>query len=139
AGGDHAERAAFKSYGANLGLAFQLIDDVLDYGGNSAELGKEAGDDFRAGKITLPIVLAYRRGSEQAGALWRRALEGDGIGADAPGGPIGLMRSRRALEGPAERGRRFGAVARDALAPCPEPAHRAARLGAVDFGIARAY
>ena len=58
------ERAAFKSYGANLGLVFQLIDDVLDYAGDASDLGKSVGDDFREGKITLPLVLSYRRGSD---------------------------------------------------------------------------
>ncbi len=65
-----AERAAFRSYGANLGLVFQLIDDVLDYGGNSNDLGKAIGDDFREGKITLPLVLAYRRGSDEDRDFW---------------------------------------------------------------------
>ena len=54
AGRGRAERAAFRSYGTNLGLAFQLVDDALDYGGSSANLGKRVGDDFREGKITLP-------------------------------------------------------------------------------------
>jgi len=59
------ERAACRSYGTNLGIAFQLIDDALDYGGSSASLGKNVGDDFREGKITLPVVLSLaprRRG-----------------------------------------------------------------------------
>ena len=57
------DRAALRSYGMNLGLAFQLIDDALDYGGSSKELGKNVGDDFREGKVTLPVILAYRRGT----------------------------------------------------------------------------
>ena len=57
-----AEIAACRGYGVNLGIAFQLIDDALDYGGKSAKLGKNVGDDFREGKITLPVVLSFRRG-----------------------------------------------------------------------------
>ena len=57
AGRERAEQAACRSYGANLGIAFQLVDDALDYGGASATLGKKVGDDFREGKITLPVVL----------------------------------------------------------------------------------
>jgi octaprenyl-diphosphate synthase len=64
AGRPKAEWAACRSYGANLGIAFQLIDDALDYGGTAAKLGKNVGDDFREGKITLPVVLSFRRGSE---------------------------------------------------------------------------
>jgi octaprenyl-diphosphate synthase len=63
AGKPKADEAAARSYGMNLGIAFQLIDDALDYGGSSAKLGKNVGDDFREGKITLPVVLAFRRGN----------------------------------------------------------------------------
>ena len=59
-----AEAAACRSFGMNLGIAFQLVDDVLDYGGKAAKLGKNVGDDFREGKITLPVVLAFRRGND---------------------------------------------------------------------------
>src|SRR5690348_15427487 len=60
AGRPKAEQAACRSYGMNLGIAFQLVDDALDYGGKAAKLGKNIGDDFREGKITLPVVLAFR-------------------------------------------------------------------------------
>ena len=75
AGGAKAEQAACRSYGTNLGIAFQLVDDALDYGGASAKLGKNVGDDFREGKITLPVVLSFRRGSEEERGFWRRTLE----------------------------------------------------------------
>ena len=68
------EQAAMKSYGRTLGIAFQLVDDALDYGGDSARLGKSVGDDFREGKITLPVILSYRRGSEEERAFWQRTL-----------------------------------------------------------------
>src|SRR3546814_15316341 len=70
-----AEEEALEGYGMNLGIAFQLIDDVLDYSAKQAELGKTVGDDFREGKISLPVVLAWRRGSEREGEFWRRAME----------------------------------------------------------------
>ena len=75
AGRPKAEQAACRSYGMNLGIAFQLVDDALDYGGMAAKLGKNVGDDFREGKITLPVVLSFRRGSESERAFWRRVLE----------------------------------------------------------------
>ena len=59
-----AEQTALKSYGRNLGIAFQLVDDALDYSGDSASLGKAVGDDFREGKITLPVILCFRRGRQ---------------------------------------------------------------------------
>jgi octaprenyl-diphosphate synthase len=138
-GNKRSERAAFRSYGANLGLAFQLIDDALDYGGSSAELGKQVGDDFREGKITLPVVLAYRRGSNADRAFWKRALEEEDIRDGDLEQAIGLMREHDAIADTIERARHFGAVARDALAPFSDGAHKAALLEAVDFCISRAH
>ena len=74
AGKEKVELAACRSFGMNLGIAFQLVDDALDYGGKSAKLGKNVGDDFREGKITLPVVLSFRRGSESERAFWNRTL-----------------------------------------------------------------
>jgi octaprenyl-diphosphate synthase len=136
---ERAERAAFRSYGTNLGLAFQLIDDALDYGGASEELGKRTGDDFREGKITLPVVLSYRRGSDEDRVFWDRVLAAGQIEDGDFEKAVGLMRRQRAIDDTVERARHFGAVARDALAPFPESAHKAALLEAVDFCIARAY
>ena len=75
AGATRTDRAALRSYGINLGLAFQLIDDALDYGGSAKDLGKNVGDDFREGKVTLPVILAYRRGSVEERAFWKSAIE----------------------------------------------------------------
>jgi octaprenyl-diphosphate synthase len=133
------ERAAFRSYGTNLGLAFQLIDDALDYGGSSAELGKQVGDDFREGKITLPVVLSYRRGSDADRTFWRRVLVEGKIGEGDLDHAIALMRNHRAIDDTIERARHFGDVARDALAPFPDSSHRSALLEAVDFCIGRAH
>ena len=69
AGRPKAEQAACRSFGMNLGVAFQLVDDALDYGGKAARLGKNVGDDFREGKITLPVVLAL-----SARLRWRTRL-----------------------------------------------------------------
>ena len=139
AGQGRAERAAFRSYGTNLGLAFQLIDDALDYGGSSSDLGKKVGDDFREGKITLPVVLAYRRGSETERSFWQRALERGEIADGDLDRAIALLRSHRAIDDTVERARHFGSVARDALAPLPDSPHKAALLDVVDFCIERAY
>jgi octaprenyl-diphosphate synthase len=139
AGGDRAMRAAFRSYGTNLGLAFQLIDDALDYGGSSADLGKQVGDDFREGKITLPVVLAYRRGSDMERDFWRRVLEKGEIADGDLDRAIALLRSHRAIEDTVERARHYGDVARDALAPFPDSAHRDALVEVVDFCIERAH
>jgi len=69
-----AEIQALRAYGLNLGLAFQLVDDALDYGGQSEVLGKNAGDDFREGKATLPLLLAIARTTGREDAFWERAV-----------------------------------------------------------------
>jgi len=68
------ERAALKDYGMKLGLAFQLVDDALDYGGMESALGKSIGDDFREGKVTLPVIRAYHAASGEDKAFWERVI-----------------------------------------------------------------
>ncbi|MGB7404173.1 MAG: polyprenyl synthetase family protein, partial [Pacificimonas sp.] len=66
---------SLESYGRNLGIAFQLVDDAIDYAGDAATMGKDAGDDFREGKLTLPVILAYKRGDDEARRFWRNSIE----------------------------------------------------------------
>jgi octaprenyl-diphosphate synthase len=132
-----AEQSACRSFGMNLGIAFQLVDDALDYGGKAAKLGKNVGDDFREGKITLPVVLSFRRGSEAERVFWRRALEdGDASEADLEHA-IGLMTKHRALEDTIQRARHYGAIAKDALALFPASPMKEALEETVEFCIAR--
>ncbi len=139
AGRERAEQAACRSYGANLGIAFQLVDDALDYGGASATLGKKVGDDFREGKITLPVVLSFRRGSEAERAFWKRTLEKGEIADGDLEQAVGIMRKHRAIEDTIERARHYGAMARDALALFPNDEMKDALIEAVDFCIARTH
>jgi octaprenyl-diphosphate synthase len=134
-----AEQAACRAYGMNLGIAFQLVDDVLDYGGTSVSLGKNVGDDFREGKITLPIVLAFRRGTEEERVFWKRALEDGDVSEDDLATALAILRRHRALEDTLERARHYGAMARDALALFPKSPMKHALLQVVDFCIARAH
>lgn len=137
AGAGSDERAALRSYGLNLGLAFQLVDDVLDYGGNEGDLGKNVGDDFREGKITLPVLLAYRRGSDDERAFWKKSLEDGDNGAERLEKARALMSKHGALADTIQRARHFGAIARDALAPMPATPQKDALLEVVDFCISR--
>ena len=139
AGAPKADEAAFRSYGTNLGLAFQLIDDALDYGGSSQALGKSVGDDFREGKVTLPVVLAYRRGSSENRKFWKRCLERGEIGDGDLATAIALMHENGTIEDTVERARHYGAIARDALAPIKASPQKTALLNLVDFCISRAY
>src|SRR5580765_7281498 len=134
-----AEHAACRSFGMNLGIAFQLVDDVLDYGGKSAKLGKNVGDDFREGKITLPVVLSFRRGSESEREFWNRTL-GDGTVGDADlDAAIALMAKHHAIEDTVGRARHYGAIAVDALALVPPSDIKSALEEAVAFCIGRAH
>lgn len=134
--GDSAE-AALHSYGRNLGIAFQLVDDALDYGGAAAALGKNVGDDFREGKITLPVVLAYRRGDDGERAFWQRTLgEGEQSEEDLKQA-IELIDKHDALSDTISRARHYGAIAIDALAIFPESDLRQALSDLVEFCISR--
>src|SRR5262245_6095142 len=139
AGRPKAEQAACRSFGMNLGIAFQLVDDALDYGGKTAKLGKNVGDDFREGKITLPVVLSFRRGAEDERGFWRRTLEeGDAQEKDLETA-LSLMAKHRALEDTIKRARHYGAIAKDALALFPDSVMKAALEETVEFCIARAH
>ncbi len=133
------EQAAMRSYGRNLGQAFQLVDDALDYSGDSRKLGKSVGDDFREGKITLPLILSFRRGSEAERAFWNRTIVEGGIGDEDLDQAIALMKKHKALEATLERARAYGAIARDALAIFPPSAHKAAMEEVIAFSVNRGH
>ena len=112
---------------------------MLDYSARQAELGKTVGDDFREGKITLPVILAFRRGDEGERAFWKRTLESldqqDGDLARA----MELMKAHNSLADTVNRARHYGAVARDALGIFPDSPVKTALLEIIDFCIERAY
>jgi octaprenyl-diphosphate synthase len=133
------ERQALASFGHNIGMAFQLIDDVLDYSAHQATLGKAVGDDFREGKITLPIILAFRHGDEEARVFWRRTLEdleqkkGDFKRA------VQMMENAGALKATVDRAREYGQRALDALSIFPDDEHKQALQESVAFAVSRSY
>ncbi|AWK87466.1 polyprenyl synthetase family protein [Azospirillum thermophilum] len=139
AGRPQAEEMALYDYGMNLGIAFQLVDDVLDYSARQATLGKTIGDDFREGKITLPVVLAFRRGSDEERAFWRRTMEE----LDQQDGDLEraqkLMAKHNALKDTVERARHYGSIARDALGLFADSPVKRALLEVIDFVIDREY
>jgi octaprenyl-diphosphate synthase len=137
AGSARAEQAACRSYGANLGIAFQLVDDALDYGGQGALLGKNTGDDFREGKITLPVVLAFRRGNGTERDFWRRTLERGEIEDGDLEQAIQLLQRHEALEATLARAHHYGAMAQDALALYPDSPAKRALHEVVEFVASR--
>ncbi len=134
-----AEEDALKSFGLNLGIAFQVIDDVLDYSAHQATLGKSVGDDFKEGKITLPVILAFLRGNGEERQFWHRTLEHLEQRDDDLARAIGLMEAHDALRDSVARARHYAEMARDALGIFPNGPVKSAFLDVVDFCIDRAY
>jgi len=133
------EEEALETYGMNLGIAFQLVDDVLDYAAETATLGKSVGDDFRDGKITLPVVLAFLRGDEEERKFWRRTLEEMDQREGDLEHAIALMQRHGSLRDSVERARHYGAIARDALGVFPDSPEKRALIDLIHFAISRAY
>jgi octaprenyl-diphosphate synthase len=137
-GGEEAEEA-LEAYGRNLGIAFQLVDDAIDYSSDSDTMGKGVGDDFRDGKMTLPVILAYARGSDADRAFWRSAISGERTSGADLAEAIALVRSSDALADTLERARIYARRAIDALAVFPAGKAKAALTEAAEFAVARAY
>jgi len=133
------EEEALESYGRNLGIAFQLVDDVLDYSARQTELGKTVGDDFREGKITLPVVLALRHANETERAFWRRTLEDLEQGGDDLALAIEMMTRHGTLRATLERARHYGEAARRCLALFHDGPERRALDEAIDFCLSRGH
>jgi octaprenyl-diphosphate synthase len=136
---DEEAEFALERYGKYLGIAFQLVDDVLDYGSEQDVMGKAAGDDFRDGKVTLPVILAYARGSEDERSFWRSAMAGERASDEDLERAIGLLRGSEALSETLDRARQYGRRALDALAGFPSSKAKSALSEAVEFAISRAY
>ena len=134
-----SEELALDAYGRNLGVAFQLVDDAIDYVSDGATMGKDSGDDFRDGKITLPVILAYARGSETDRKFWKEAMSGlHGDNADLAHATQ-LLRETGAIDDTMARARHYGQRAIDAIGMFGKSAAKSSLVEAVEFAIARAY
>jgi len=131
--------AALEAYGRHLGIAFQLVDDAIDYVSDADTMGKDVGDDFRDGKITLPVILAYARGNEEEREFWRLAMRGRANGEAELARASALLQSTHAVADTMARARHYGARAIDALAGFANGPAKAALIETVEFAIARAY
>jgi octaprenyl-diphosphate synthase len=130
---------ALECYGRNLGIAFQLTDDAIDYASDAATMGKGVGDDFRDGKMTLPVILAYARGADADREFWRSAISGDRISEEDLAHAITLLRSSEAIADTIERARQYARRAVDSLARFPASKAKATLVEAAEFAVARAY
>ncbi|NJM48825.1 MAG: octaprenyl diphosphate synthase [Alkalinema sp. RU_4_3] len=130
---------ACADYGRSLGTAFQLVDDLLDYEGDPHQLGKNVGDDFRDGKITLPVVLAFERGDDTEKKFWQRTLEDGEQAPEDFSRALALMQRHGTLSDSMTRATDYAERARTALQPFPETPAKAAMLDLVDFCIDRIF
>jgi len=139
AGAHPVQSEAMRDYGRNLGIAFQLVDDALDYSGRQAVMGKSVGDDFRECKVTLPILISLVSASEEERRFWRKTLE---VGVQEEGDltrAIEYLERGGALAATIERARSYGRAARDALSVCDESEIKSALADIADFVVDRAY
>ncbi len=137
AGVSEREVESLRTYGLKLGLAFQLVDDALDYGGASDALGKDAGDDFREGKVTLPLILAMERTGTKETAFWTRTVDRrEQTEAD-------FKRARElvigcgAMQSTLGRAQHYAEEAKSALSRFPASAWRSALNELADFAVSR--
>ena len=133
------EEEALAAYGTNLGVAFQLVDDALDYSARQAELGKTIGDDFSEGKITLPVILAFRRGNEEEKKFWKRCLEELEQHPDDLDRAQSLIKQHSTLKDTMTRARHYAALARDSLDLFSDCEAKQALISVIDFCIEREF
>jgi octaprenyl-diphosphate synthase len=133
------EEEALDCFGRNLGIAFQLVDDMLDFSARQSELGKSIGDDFRDGKVTLPILVAFARGDDDERAFWRRTVEEQDQRAGDLEQAIRLVERRGALTETLSRARAYAASAIDALSVFRDGVERRALMDAAAFATERGF
>jgi octaprenyl-diphosphate synthase len=138
--GAHAMDAkSLAGYGRNLGIAFQLVDDALDYSGRQAVMGKAVGDDFRESKVTLPVILSSSRAQDEERRFWRRTIE---VGVQEEGDltrAIEYLERGGALSETIDRARLYAGEARSALDRCPDCEIKSALSEIAEFVVERAY
>ncbi len=131
------QERAMAEYGMYLGTAFQLVDDVLDYRADAAEMGKNVGDDLAEGKPTLPLIHAMRAGDEAQSALIREVIENGGL--ERIEEVMKAIESTGSIEYTAQLARDEAARAIEALAPIPDSPHRQALVALAEFAVSRTH
>ncbi|GBQ70017.1 decaprenyl diphosphate synthase [Ameyamaea chiangmaiensis NBRC 103196] len=133
-----AEEEALGNFGTNLGMAFQLVDDALDYAADQATLGKTVGDDFREGKITLPVLTAFAAGSEEDRTFWRRVIEDNQQTEADLDHAFALIRDTDAIAITLARATEYADAAKAALSIFPPSRLRDILLETASYTVSRA-
>jgi len=130
-----AQEEALASYGLNLGYAFQIADDVLDYVSDAGTLGKNIGDDLAEGKATLPLIYAIERAEPAQAASLRRAIETGGL--DSLDNIVAAIRDSGAIERALEKAQKYANAAKAALSTISDSPARTALLVLADYALQR--
>lgn len=138
AGADNATQEAFKAFGMHLGIAFQLIDDALDYDGNSEALGKNIGDDLAEGKPTLPLIYAMKNGTAAQSTLIRQCITDASVDAQKLAEVIGIVQDSGALNYTRQLAEREASLALQTIEVLPVSNYRDALETMVNFSVQRA-
>jgi octaprenyl-diphosphate synthase len=138
-GADEAGREALKRYGAELGLAFQLVDDVLDYRGEAGTLGKNTGDDLREGKMTLPIILALQAATPAERQVIETALGDPEVSEAVLKQVIGILERHDTLGRTIDQAQAHARAAREALRGLPASEMHTLLGDVAEFSVARAF
>lgn len=128
-----------RQVGLNLGIAFQIADDALDYSAKEETLGKTIGDDFREGKITLPVIFAYAQGNDEERDFWKRTLEDQEMQEGDLARAMQLIDKYKAIDASIARAEEYCDKSRQALAVFPPSPEKEALLETIDFCTQRAY
>lgn len=128
---------ALRDYGDALGIAFQIVDDLLDFGGTSATLGKNTGDDFRERKLTLPIILAVQKASPEERVFWKRTIEKGEQRADDLSEAMRIIAKHGALDETKQNALLWAEKARKALSPLPASEFKSVLSDIADFVVSR--
>ena len=131
------ERAAMKRYGTDIGIAFQIIDDALDYNADQAKLGKEIGDDFREGKMTAPVIFAIQSGSDEEKAFWQRTLGDKEQTEDDFDHALTLIRKHKSFDRTMELAEQYARDAKSALVNVPNGPYKVLLADLTDYVLSR--
>ena len=128
---------ALKSFGTNFGMSFQLIDDTIDYSSSSKMLGKNIGDDFKEGKVTLPIILAYLRSNIEEKKFWKKTITELQQKKNDLNKAINIINKYNCIEDTIERAKHFANIAKDSLGTFKNNKHKEILINLVNSGLSR--
>ncbi|CAH2599879.1 Octaprenyl diphosphate synthase [Rhodovastum atsumiense] len=132
-----SEEMALAEYGMNIGIAFQLVDDALDYAADQAQLGKTVGDDFREGKITLPVLVAYTQGTAEERSFWQRTIEECQQTEADLSHAMDLMAHHNAIRITLDRAAHLAAEAQAKLSLFPDSPFKTSLMAVADYTVSR--